>query len=75
FCKQLQNDFKRLQLELVSEWINLNLNTTENVLHIFKSQVCAKKPTILNKLYQIYQDEWRNIQPELCQKLIRENRN
>ena len=48
-----------------------DLNPIENQWHIIGEQVRKRKPTTVEHLWSIIQDEWNKITPELCKKLSR----
>ena len=47
-----------------------DLKPIENLWHYLKIAVRKRRPTNLNILEQICQEEWENISPKLCAKLV-----
>ena len=48
-----------------------DLNPIENLWHIIGEKVRERMPTNVNNLWNIIEDEWQKITPELCSKLSR----
>uniref|UniRef100_A0AAZ3PYE0 Tc1-like transposase DDE domain-containing protein n=1 Tax=Oncorhynchus tshawytscha TaxID=74940 RepID=A0AAZ3PYE0_ONCTS len=47
-----------------------DLNHIENVWPELKKCVRARRPTNLNQLHQLSQEEWAKMQPTYCGKLV-----
>ncbi|CAB3995342.1 transposase [Paramuricea clavata] len=56
----------------VLEWPSQSpdLNPIENLWTELKRRVRARQPANLHDLHKFCQEEWSNIPPELCQKLV-----
>ena len=48
-----------------------DLNPIENLWHIIGEKVREREPTTLDDLWAKIEQEWKNITPDFCKKLVR----